>query len=274
MPGIEPWHFVCPNCGYEGSILEPVINDRQAHRTVDEQAREAGLKAIRVENFREVVRLILDLQPAEAGRALLDVGAAHGWFLEEARHHFRVLGVEPDAVVQAATAARGLPVRGGYFPQALENGEMFDVIVFNDVIEHIPSIDEALAACAARLHPGGLLVLNLPNSRGFFYRLAGLLARFGWAGPFARLWQEGLPSPHVHYFDRGNLTRLVGRHGFVLANDAELPSIRIKGLAARLRCADPSLASFILQYLGTLVLYPLARVLPSDTIVCLFRKET
>lgn len=90
---------------------------------------------------------------------------------------------------------RGLPVRPGYFPDALTPDESFDAIVFNDVIEHIPDIASALDACNARLSENGLLVLNLPNSRGFFYRLSKIFARLGWRNPFNRLWQKDLPSP-------------------------------------------------------------------------------
>ncbi len=42
---------------------------------------------------------------------------------------------------------KGLPARKGYFPDALDKKEKFDVIVFNDVIEHIPNIEGALASC-------------------------------------------------------------------------------------------------------------------------------
>ncbi|MGY2487092.1 class I SAM-dependent methyltransferase [Cupriavidus sp. CP313] len=271
QPGIARWHFVCPACGYEGSWLEPVINDPTAHLALDEGLREAGLKALRMENFREIVKLILDL--TKSGRPLLlDVGAAHGWFLDVAQAHFRSLGIEPDIAVVEKAVARGVPVRAGYFPDALEQHEAFDVIVFNDVIEHLPAIGDALAACAARLNSDGLLVLNLPNSNGLFYRLSRVLARVGWQGPFARLWQKDLPSPHVHYFNRENLNGLLSRFGFSLVRDAELPSVRLKGLAARLRCADPSLVRFVVLYLGTLAVFPLTRMFPSDAIVCVYRK--
>ena len=252
-------------------MLEPVINDPTAHLALDEALREAGLKALRTENFREVVQLIRGLSGLSRP-SLLDVGAAHGWFLDEAQKYFDVLGVEPDAAVVAKTVARGVPVRTGYFPDALDENETFDVIVFNDVIEHIPKIDDALAACAARLNQDGLLVLNLPSSTGLFYRLSRLLARVGWGAAFARLWQKDLPSPHVHYFNRRNLTDLLSKYGFSLVRDAELPSLRLKGLAARLRCADPGVAQFIILYLGTLAIFPFTRMFPSDAIVCVYQR--
>ncbi|MQA21223.1 class I SAM-dependent methyltransferase [Rugamonas rivuli] len=271
-PGLSAWHRVCPSCRYESAALLPTINDAEVHVHVDEAQREAGLKAIRQENFKTIVGYAKQLAPAGA-RRLLDVGAAHGWFLEAARDDFDVLGMEPDTAVALKTAARGLPVRNGFFPDALEADERFDVIVFNDVIEHIPDIESALAACRERLTPGGILILNLPNSRGFFYRLSKLFARVGWRAPFERLWQKGLPSPHVHYFEAGNLSKLVGGQGLELRLKAELPAVRAKSMLERLRCAGQGTwLSIYAQYAAVMMTIPVLRAFPSDIVVCVYRK--
>lgn len=272
VPGLSAWHRVCPACRYESAALQPTINDAEVHVQVDEAEREAGLKAIRLENFKTIVDYAASLAPPGA-RRLLDVGAAHGWFLEAANARFQVLGMEPDTAVAQKTAARGLPVRQGYFPDALEADERFDVIVFNDVIEHIPDIDAALAACHDRLTPGGILILNLPNSRGFFYRLSKLFARAGWHSPFDRLWQKGLPSPHVHYFQSDNLSRLVAKHGLELKLTAELPAVRAAGMLERLRCASQGKPLGVYaQYAAVMMAIPVLRAFPSDIVVCVYRK--
>jgi SAM-dependent methyltransferase len=271
--GLASWHATCPACSYESADLENAINQQGAHAILDEAQREAGLKALRLENFAEIVALARRYAPPGANK-LLDVGSAHGWFLEAAQDSFEVLGIEPDEAVGAGAAARGLPVRHGYFPEALKDGENFDVIIFNDVIEHIPQIQPALAACAERLNPGGILILNLPNSAGFFYRLAKLFARIGWRKPFERLWQKGLPSPHVHYFSCDNLGKLVSPLGFELAHSAQLPALRAKGLLERLRYTGGSgTMTLYAQYLLVLCAIPLLRAFPSDIIVCVFRKR-
>lgn len=270
--GLAGWHASCHECGYESAALQGAINEKSAGASVDEDERELGLKALRQENFRDIVDIAVRLAQPGA-RKLLDVGCAHGWFLETARERFEALGIEPDAVVGGRTAARGLPVRQGYFPDALEAGERFDIIVFNDVIEHIPDIRAALDACHARLEEGGLLILNLPNSAGFFYRLSKAFARMGWRSPFERLWQKDLPSPHVHYFRPANLERLVARHGFERLHSGELPSLRAKGLLERIRCAgNISGPSLYLQYAAVTCALPLLRLFPSDIIVSVFRK--
>lgn len=271
--GIGAWHFACRACKYESSRLISSINEKQTHAYVNEDDREKALKAIRVQNFRAIVDIAETLAPANAN-TLLDVGSAHGWFLEEARAKFEVLGLEPDAVVGELAAKKGLPVRRGFFPEALTAAERFDIIVFNDVIEHIPDIGSALKACHDRINHGGLLVLNLPSSRGIFYRISKMFARCGCAGPFARMWQQGMPSPHVHYFSPRNLNTLVTRFGFVRVYDGELPSVSGSGLLQRLRYAGKvNPIALYAQYMAILCVLPVLRLFSSDIIVCVFRKN-
>lgn len=271
--GLSPWHAACASCRYESANLQPTINDKEAHTLVNERDREIALKALRQENFKAIVVRTSALAAPDA-TTLLDVGSAHGWFLEEASTRFSVLGIEPDIAVGEKAAARGLPVRYGYFPDVLDSGERFDVIVFNDVIEHIPDINGAIRACHERLNDDGILVLNLPSSRGFFYRLSKLFARVGLPGPFERMWQKDLPSPHVHYFNENNLTTLVGRHDFTLVQSFALPSLRSSNLMERLsfvgKVSKPALYA---QYLGAMCVIPLLWIFPSDIMVTIFRKK-
>jgi SAM-dependent methyltransferase len=271
--GWVPWHVVCSSCDYEQSDLTPTINESQAYALVNEADRERSLKTLRLENFNVIVERASRLVAPEPSR-LLDVGSAHGWFLEAASAHFQVLGIEPDSAVGGKAAARGLPVRQGYFPDALQNDEQFDVIVFNDVLEHIPDIQSALIACKHRLTPGGILVINLPSSRGFFYRLSKVFLKVGWQAPFERMWQKGLPSPHVHYFNDKNLNTFVCRFGFDLVERFELPSLQSRGLMERLRfVAGTSKLVLYVQYLILRCVIPLLRLCPSDIVVCIFRNR-
>lgn len=272
--GLASWHRVCHACRYESASLAPAINQATEHGLLDEDKREASLRRIRNEAFKVIVARAREHATGARPR-LLDVGCAHGWFLEQAMADFDVLGLEPDEYVCAKTAAKGLPVRNGYFPDILTPAEKFDVIVFNDVIEHIPQIGAALADVHARLNPDGILILNLPSSAGFFYRLSKLFKRAGVAGPFERMWQKGLPSPHVHYFNPANLRRLAVHAGFVEFNTFELPAVRADGLLDRIRCVGSGgmITSYV-QYVLIRCAIPFLNMFKSDIIVCMFHKKT
>ena len=47
--------------------------------------------------------------------------------------------------------------------------DVFDLIVTNDVIEHIPDVNSALAECARVLKPGGVMISTFPFSFGAEY---------------------------------------------------------------------------------------------------------
>lgn len=263
--GYRSWHWMCKSCSYEKANLQPTINLHSSHQLIDEGARETGLRELRVSNFRKLLTGIKSLKPNNGH--LLDVGCAHGWFLDIAKNDFQVLGLEPDKYVFDATSRRGLPVRKGYFPEALDENEQFDVIVFNDVIEHIPDIESVLAFCPRHLNKDGLLVLNLPSSNGLFYRLSKIFCQFGYAGFFERMWQKDLPSPHVHYFNLHNLITLLGNSGFEVKIKGQLSTLSLAGLYTRVSyTGGQNIAARIFLYISVAMFLPMLKILPSDII--------
>ena len=263
--GYRSWHLLCKSCGYEKANLQPTINLHSAHQLIDEDARETGLRDLRISNFKKLLRSIKSLNPS--GGRLIDVGCAHGWFLETAINDFDVFGLEPDKNVFDVTSRRGLPVRMGYFPDALDESEKFDVIVFNDVIEHIPDIERTLASCHQRLNEDGLLVLNLPSSNGIFYGLSKIFCRFGYPGFFERLWQKDLPSPHLHYFNLTNLIYLLKNSGFDVKIKGDLSTLSLSGLYTRVSYAgNLSVVACVLVCIGVALVLPILKILPSDIV--------
>lgn len=266
--GLTSWHWTCRRCGYECSDFVPSINHAGVHAELDETRREDGLRALREANFRAIVQRL-----GQRHGRLLDVGCAHGWFLRAAQADFDVVGIEPDRVIGRQARALGLDVRLGLFPHVLEPGERFDVIVLNDVFEHIPDVAGATVASHAHLASNGRLVLNLPSSSGVFYRIAKLLARIGLTGPFDRMWQKGLPSPHLHYFNPDNLQAFLAGRGFARADAFHVATISSRGLWSRLRFVKGApLPVSLLQFVAITALLPLLLLLPKDAHVSVFTR--
>lgn len=106
-----------------------------------------------------------------AGKTALDVGCGAGLLAEPlARLGAKVTGIDaaPEliAVARDHAAAQGLAIdyRAGDV-QALEG--QFDLVTSMEVIEHVADPAAFLKALAARLAPGGLLVLSTPNATGW-----------------------------------------------------------------------------------------------------------
>lgn len=270
---VSDWAFRCSHCGLWQSTLVPTI-DSQEH-PLSEDDRFRGLEHIRLVTFGRIFQQLSRLTTLES-RRLLDVGCAYGWFLEAAvARRMVAVGVEPDARTAQVARSRGLEVVQGYFPDCLSASDIFDVIVFNDVLEHIPRVHAMLAACTRAMAPGGFLVLSVPTSSGTLFRLARGMARLGWKGPWLRLWQEAFPSPHVYYFNRENLHRALRNHGFSKAHARGTAVFHPKGLWSRMKFDRRSSAIVnVVLYLGLLAAYPIYRALGRpDTELLIYRND-
>jgi SAM-dependent methyltransferase len=268
--GLASWHFQCSVCGLEASTLEPT--DLTADdRVVNEVDREVGLESLRKQGFSETFRVLCKFKTE--GR-LLDVGCAHGWFLDAGRGAgFDCVGIEPSTRVAERATQRGHRVLSGYFPSALSAGESFDVVSFNDVFEHIPDANSVMESISAALRQDGVLSIAIPSNRGFFYRLSRSLARLGAIGPFERMWQKQFSSPHVYYFNADVLTTIARRHGFEPLFQGSLPSVRLRGLWDRLTYdTGASLVKNMAVYALVVVALPFLRILPADIDLLMYRK--
>ena len=140
----------------------------------------------------------------ESGR-LLEVGAAYGFFLQEARSAFDVTGIELSADAAQHARSRGLTVAtGAADEQTLDGLGSFDAIVLLDVIEHLPHPDVTLAICAEHLNPGGVILLTTGD----------------FASPLARLtgahWRLMTPPQHLWFFTPASLRSLAARLDLVV----------------------------------------------------------
>jgi hypothetical protein len=115
-------------------------------------------------------------------------------------------------------------------------------------------------------------VINLPDSGGVLYRMASLLRRMGMSGPFDRMWQKGLPSPHLSYFSASNLRQLVEDNSQLRrVADFSLPSVSRKGLATRISGQGIGMPNWLVVSMIWLMSFVLP-VLPADIRVGVFEK--
>lgn len=103
------------------------------------------------------------VQPRPGAR-ILEVGCGTGSNLALLARYGAVEGIEPDAEARAFAAERsGFPVAGGMLPGGaeIEDGR-YDLVALFDVLEHIPDDEGVLAELAAKLAPGGRLLMTVP----------------------------------------------------------------------------------------------------------------
>ena len=144
------------------------------------------------------------------GRRVLEIGCGAGRFRENFPDEVEYWGVEP--VLAAAREAVGLKrVLIGTLDEvaALLPDGYFDLVVCNDVIEHIVDTQQVLSTIKAKLSPDGRLVGSLPNVRSVWV-LLDLIFRRDW-----RYREFGvLDNTHVRFFTFKSARRMVVEGGF------------------------------------------------------------
>lgn len=161
-----------------------------------------------------------------SARSALDVGCSNGGFGARLRQELgpaaRLVGI--DAVASSATAARSQgafdEVLEGYYPEALAGrDERFDLISFNDVLEHIVDPWQVLRETAAFLTPTGRVLAAIPNIQ--YAPELWKIARHGWAYQEAGL----LDRTHVRFFSRGSMIELFESSGYAVEQIAGVNDI-------------------------------------------------
>ncbi|MGC2780189.1 MAG: class I SAM-dependent methyltransferase, partial [Bradyrhizobium sp.] len=153
----------CERCGLgraETSGFDPATyytGDYFTGQHADGYADYLGAEPVLRREFAHTVDFIRSFRPK--GR-LLELGCAYGFFLQEAKRHFDVFGIELAADAAAHARRSGLNVLTGIADEAtLAPLGAMDVIVLLDVIEHLPAPRDTLELCARHLAPDGIIVL-------------------------------------------------------------------------------------------------------------------
>lgn len=104
------------------------------------------------------------IAPHAQGTRLLDIGCSSGFFLDMARDAgFATFGLELNSTDVTLARARGHTVQECGIEDTSTDVH-YDVITMWDVFEHIPDPQPFLDCVMARLAPGGILFLQVPNS--------------------------------------------------------------------------------------------------------------
>lgn len=148
-----------------------------------------------------------------SGGRLLDVGAAAGFFIDEARRRgWDAHGVDVSPDMSAwGREHLGLDIATGLFQQSDYPPGSFDAVTMWDYIEH--SIDPAgdFAMAARVLRPNGLLMLSTGDAASLVARLSG------------RRWHLLTPRHHNFFFTVDALKRYLHENGFEMLS-AKHPS--------------------------------------------------
>lgn len=104
----------------------------------------------------------------------------------------------------------------------LDNG--FRSVVLNDVLEHHDDPKKFLAS----FKNAQVFFIKVPCLNGPSFVIAKSLARFGFSKTLEQLFLLGDVSPHLHYFSRSGLSKLLSQNNFEILSIKSIPEVGIE----------------------------------------------
>jgi len=204
----------CKNCGHLYLNPRPMINqiDKIYPRSYSSFSGKFAKSKSHITRLKDRVLLSrfnrLNVRK-QIGLRILDVGCGDGRFLTSLRRHhsnYILHGLDwhfSDSTTQALSADRIIPILGTAENMKLEPA-FYDVIVMNQLIEHLWNPREVLQRCYESLKAGGLIILETPDPDGYDRKLL-----FG-----SGLWGSYYWPRHLNIFSGKLLSQLLVEVGF------------------------------------------------------------
>ncbi len=164
----------CPDCGllYVADVPDDNVH---FHDDFFPEAKFTSLEENPARSER-MGRFTADIRAHFGSRRdlrILDVGCGKGWNLSYLKRHgiADILGVDINRSALAIATAVGVPVREGLLQDHRFDEASYDVILMDQVIEHLEDPRTLLKEVRRVLAPGGLLWSSVPNAEAWHIRL-------------------------------------------------------------------------------------------------------
>jgi SAM-dependent methyltransferase len=158
---------------------------------------------------REIVGRILESRKLDSSSRVVEIASNDGYLLQYYRDAgIPVLGIEPaHNIAQVAEKKRNIRTLAEFFDAALarrliEQGDQADVIHANNVLAHVPELNDFVQGLKILLKDKGVCVIEVPYVKDLIDRCE-----------FDTIYHE-----HLSYFSLTALKHLFDRHGLLIEN--------------------------------------------------------
>jgi SAM-dependent methyltransferase len=211
---MEPFYplrvYVCHRCFL---VQLPAVQSADAIFR-DDYAYFSSMSDSWLAHAREYVENVTERFGYDERSRVVELASNDGYLLQYfASRGVPVLGVEPCANVARAAEERGIPSVVEFFGLDLgqrlrAQGGPADLIIGNNVLAHVPDINDFVSGMKALLAPGGVITMEFPH-------LLRLIRR----NQFDTIYHE-----HFSYLSFVAVQRIFAHHGLTLFDVEELPT--------------------------------------------------
>jgi SAM-dependent methyltransferase len=221
--------FVCDQCWL---VQLPVV--QSAAEIFGDYAYFSSYSDSWLQHARTYAERMIGALGLDVGHLVIELASNDGYLLQF--FHGRgipVLGVEPAGNVAEAAERAGIPTLVRFFGAAVARdlvarGQRADLLVANNVLAHVPALNDFVEGIRLVLGPRGLATLEFPH-----------LLRLVEGNQFDTIYHE-----HFSYFSLLAVSRVFARHGLAVVDVEELTthggSLRLHVRHAEDRSHPPS----------------------------------
>ena len=232
-----PLHaFVCGNC-----FLVQLPEHVGAREIFEEYAYFSSYSDSWLAHARSYVEAISDRLSLGSHSSVIELASNDGYLLQYFKARgIPVLGIEPARNVAAVAIEKGIPTITSFFGRRLarelvSGGKQADLLLGNNVLAHVPDINDFVAGMKLILQPEGVITMEFPH-----------LIRLIEENQFDTIYHE-----HFSYLSFTIVRHIFASHGLMIFDVEELPthggSLRVYGCHAEVktRSISPKVATLI-----------------------------
>jgi 2-polyprenyl-3-methyl-5-hydroxy-6-metoxy-1,4-benzoquinol methylase len=147
----------------------------------------------------------------ETYSSVLEIGCGEGSFSANLKPRCEIWGIEPNNVAAETASHKMHRVLVGRYDEVVSQlpDDYFDLVICNDVIEHMEDHDAFFDSIRRKMKRDAYLVGSIPNVR-YFSNLGNLLLKRDW-----KYADEGVVDrTHLRFFTEISFKRTLQQHGF------------------------------------------------------------
>ncbi len=217
-----PLHsFVCEKC-----FLVQLPEHVGAKEIFEEYAYFSSYSASWLTHARDYVEQIASRLDLGHHSLVMEIASNDGYLLQNfVRKGIPVLGIEPARNVARVAIGKGIPTLTSFFGRTLSRelvsgGQRADLLLGNNVLAHVPDINDFVSGLKILLQPGGVITMEFPS-----------LIRLIEENQFDTIYHE-----HFSYLSFTTVEKIFAAHGLKIFDVEELAthggSLRIYGCHA------------------------------------------
>ncbi|MFQ5874345.1 MAG: methyltransferase domain-containing protein [Dehalococcoidia bacterium] len=201
--------YICAEC-----LLVQLEEFESPVRIFSDYAYFSSYSESWLEHAREYVRKAIKRFRLDDESLVIEIGSNDGYLLQYlVREGIPVLGIEPAANVAPAAEEKGVPTLIRFFSKELAEeltveGRLPDLLLGNNVLAHVPELNNFVAGMKVLLRPGGVITMEFPH-----------LQRLIEQNQFDTIYHE-----HFSYFSLSTARRILEAHGLRIFDVEELPT--------------------------------------------------